>query len=202
MLDDDDRQARSAVEQLAESLRVMHADKAPAFGKLLHIARGGTSRGDSCAQVVLDRALRDLAEASARDQRIAQHRSQLEEALRRLGAGVRPRSDYSLIHGELDPGHVLIDHQGHPVIIDIEGLMYFDAEWEHVFLQLRYDRYYRLLQPGDLDPDRLRLYRLAMHLSLVAGPLRLLDGDYPERDVMTDIAEYNLGRVLSLRQPS
>jgi hypothetical protein len=115
---------------------------------------------------------------------------------------VAPRPDYSLVHGELDPGHVLIDHRGCPVIIDIEGLMYFDAEWEHVFLQLRFGQHYPRLEPPDLDADRLSLYRLAMHLSLVAGPLRLLDGDYPRRDIFLDIAEWNLHQVLSLRQPS
>ena len=31
-----------------------------------------------------------------------------------------------LIHGELGPDHVLIDERGHPVIIDIEGVMFFD----------------------------------------------------------------------------
>ena len=202
LLNDDSRQARSAITQFAEVLHVMHADKAAAFGKVLHLARGGTTHDDSCAQVVLDRALRDLAEASARDQRITQHQSQLEETLRRQAAAVAPRPDYSLVHGELDPGHVLIDHQGRPVIIDIEGLMYFDGEWEHVFLQLRFGQHYPRLQPPDLDADRLSLYRLAMHLSLVAGPLRLLDGDYPIRDIFLGIAEWNLHQVLSLRQPS
>jgi hypothetical protein len=59
--------------------------------------------------------------------------------------------------------------------------MYFDPEWEHVFLRLRFGRDYRFLGASGLDPDRLRLYQLAMHLSLVAGPLRLLDGDFPAR---------------------
>jgi hypothetical protein len=200
ILDHDSTRARSAVEQLGDALHVMHADKASAFGKLLHIARGGVSHGNTCAQIVLSRALRHLAEAAARDPRITQYRGQLEETLRGQAAIVAPRPDHRLIHGELGPDHVLIDHHGRPVIIDIEGLMYFDAEWEHVFLQQRFGRAYPLLRPGDLDPDRLSLYRLAMHLSLVAGPLRLLDGDYPEREEMMQIAEYNLLRVLSLRQ--
>jgi len=38
-----------------------------------------------------------------------------------------------------------------------------------------------------------------MHLSLVAGPLRLLDGDFPDRPEMLEIAEYNLGQALALR---
>jgi hypothetical protein len=39
-----------------------------------------------------------------------------------------------------------------------------------------------------------------MHLSLVAGPLRLLDGDFPEREPMLRIAEYNTQQVLARQQ--
>jgi hypothetical protein len=54
------------------------------------------------------------------------------------------------------------------------------------------------LRESDLDEDRLRLYRLATHLSLVAGPLRLLDGDFPHPEPMRAIAEHNLRQTLSL----
>ena len=42
----------------------------------------------------------------------------------------------------------------------------------------------------------MRLYRLATYLSLVAGPLRLLDGDFPDRAGMRAIAEHNVTRTL------
>ncbi len=198
LLCDDTARARSAVAQLGQALDVMRADTAAGFGKVLHLANGGISTGSSCEQLVLERALRDLAEAAARDKRIAQCGSQLEETLLQQAATARPRSDHSLIHGELGPDHVLIDHDGQPVLIDIEGLMYFDIEWEHVFLRLRFGRHYAQLSRADLDQDRLGLYRLAMHLSLVAGPLQLLDGDFPEREEMLEIAEDNALQVLSL----
>ncbi|MFJ8884774.1 hypothetical protein ACIRJR_15395 [Streptomyces sp. NPDC102402] len=87
---------------------------------------------------------------------------------------------------------------GRAVLIDVEGLMHFDAEWEHVFLRLRFhDRYAALSRPG-LDPRRLDLYMLAMRLSLVAGPLRLLDGDFPDREFMRGVAEHNLRETLAL----
>ncbi|MGW0418730.1 hypothetical protein [Streptomyces sp. NPDC003015] len=37
-----------------------------------------------------------------------------------------------------------------------------------------------------------------MHVSLVAGPLRLIEGDFPNPDRMREIAESNLVRVLDL----
>jgi hypothetical protein len=39
---------------------------------------------------------------------------------------------------------------------------------------------------------------LAMPLSLVAGPLRLLDGDFPDRMFMQEIAEHNAKEALGL----
>ena len=39
---------------------------------------------------------------------------------------------------------------------------------------------------------------LAMRLSLVAGPLRLLDGDFPDRAFMQEIAEHNAKEALAL----
>jgi hypothetical protein len=199
MLGDDPGRAEQVLQRLADALRGMHATKAPRFGKVLHVDGGGLSRGSSCEQLVLERALSDLAEAATRDARIRQVTSQLRDALYERAAAVLPRSVHSLIHGELGPDHVVLDSRDQPVIVDIEGLMYFDVEWEHVFLRLRFDDHYRLLHHADLDRDRLKLYRLAMHLSLVAGPMRLLDGDYPDRQIMMDIAEYNLRQVLAVQ---
>ncbi|MET9259058.1 hypothetical protein [Amycolatopsis sp. NPDC004079] len=42
----------------------------------------------------------------------------------------------------------------------------------------------------------MRLYRLATYLSLVAGPLRLLDGDFPHRAAMLGIVDQNVARAL------
>jgi hypothetical protein len=158
---------------------------------------GGSHR--SCEQVVLDRALADLDAAAARVDRLAAARSRLADLTRALAAAVPARAQYGLIHGELGPDHVLIDEQGHPVIIDIEGVMFFDVEWEHAFLELRFGEHYRWLSASDLDDRRLRFYRLALCLSLIAGPLRLLDGDYPDREPMLEIVEYNIARALAFR---
>lgn len=103
------------------------------------------------------------------------------------------------MHGELGPDHVRFDVAGEPVLIDIEGVMYFDVEWEHVFLRIRFaPDDYRRLAVADLDEDRLAFYMLAQRLSLTAGPLRLLDGPFPDRARMQWIAEFNLARALEI----
>lgn len=194
----DRRAAAPVMARLAESLEAMRGHRAPAYGKVAVVDGGGTSRGTSCEGVVLDRALRDLAEAASRDLRIADARDRLEERLLSLAAVVRPRAEYTVVHGELGPDHVLVDADGNPVVIDIEGVMYFDVEWEHVFLRIRLHDACRPLEVAGLDEHRLALYMLAQRLSLTAGPLRLLDGDFPDRAFMAGIAEYNLKQALEL----
>ncbi|TDT97267.1 phosphotransferase family enzyme [Streptomyces sp. 846.5] len=196
-LRDDPRGTQATLARLAEALELMQRQTGPGFGKVALIDNGGSSRGRSCEQVVRDRALDDLAESAVRDTRIARTRDHLEEVVRELAAHVRPRSTYGLIHGELGPDHVLVDRLGQPVLIDIEGLMFFDTEWEHVFLRLRFGEHYQWLNNTALDEQRLTFYMLAMRLSLVAGPLRLLDGDFPDRDFMLGIAEHNLQQALA-----
>ncbi|CAL9281748.1 phosphotransferase family protein [Streptomyces sp. SudanB182_2057] len=194
----DPRAAAPVVGRLAEALEAMRRYRAPAYGKVAVVDQGGMSRGSSCEEVVLARALRDLAEAASRDPRIAAARDRLAERLLRLAGAVRPRAEYAVVHGELGPDHVLVDADGNPVLIDIEGTMYFDVEWEHVFLRIRLREAYGPLAVDGLDEDRLALYLLAQRLSLTAGPLRLLDGDFPGRAAMADIAEHNLREVLRL----
>ncbi|MFF9093989.1 phosphotransferase family protein [Streptomyces sp. NPDC014802] len=195
----DPRAAAPVLARLGEALDAMRHHRAPAYGKVALVEKGLTSRGTSCEDVVLGHALRDLAEAAARDPRVAAARDRLEARLLGLSAAVRPRpAAFSLVHGELGPDHVLVDADGSPVLVDIEGALYFDVEWEHVFLRIRLGDHYAPLAADGLDEDRLALYTLAQRLSLTAGPLRLLDGDFPHRAAMAGIAEHNLRQALDL----
>ncbi|MEV6489399.1 phosphotransferase [Actinoplanes sp. NPDC051633] len=146
---------------------------------------------------VLERGRRSLTEAARRVPGLAARRAAVEDALTSRYAAIEPRAEAGLIHGELGPDHVMVDDDGQPVLIDIEGTMIFDAEWEHVFLEIRFGDLYGHLRTVPLDPARMRLYRLVMCLSLVAGPLLLVDGDFPRPEGMRDIAAWNLKRVLA-----
>lgn len=190
----DPSRAGAVLARLGDAVRSMHARHRDRYGRP---GSAGSAADRPVERLILDRALCDLTEAAARVERIAAVRDRLGDALAERYAAVAPRSRHGLIHGELGPDHVLVDDRGQPVLVDIEGTMFLDVEWEHAFLELRFgDDYPALAVPG-LDEDRLRLYRLATYLSLVAGPLRLLDGDFPDRALMLDIVEHNTTRALA-----
>jgi hypothetical protein len=190
--------AEPTLARLREGLAAMRAYRGPAPGKVSFIDAGGTPRWPSSEEAVLALGLRCVAEAE-RDHRIVANRERLEERLHDLAAMVRPRAEYSVVHGELGLDHVLVDADGNPVIIDIEDLRYFDVEWEHVHMRVRLGRdWARAVGVDDLDEDRLALYMLAQRLFLVAGPMRLLDGDFPDRAFMQGIIEHNLNEALAL----
>jgi hypothetical protein len=181
--------------ELGEMLATMHSHRSSRFGKLASIDNH-VPQNLRCEQLVLRRALGHLDHAAEHISRLNDSREELEDTLRFLAAGIPERSQYGLIHGELGPDHVLVDAHGHPAIIDIEGLMLFDIEWEHAFLEFRFGEHYLHLRQDGLDGSRLRFYRLCLHLSLCSGPLRLLEGDFPERDEMMGIVTWNAAKAL------
>jgi phosphotransferase family enzyme len=124
-------------------------------------------------------------------------RERIADHVRALRAAVLPRTAYGLVHGELGPDHVLVTPAGEPVLIDIEGLTWFDVEWEHAWLRMRFADAYPALEVPGLDPDRLELYRYAQVLSLIEGPLRIAGTDFPEREWMLELAEWNITQALA-----
>jgi hypothetical protein len=191
--------AEPTLARLRAGLAAMRDYRGRAPGKVSFIDAGGTPQWPTSEEAVLALGLRCVAEAAERDRRIADNCERLKARLHELAGAVQPRAEYSVVHGELGLDHVLVDNDGNPVIIDIEDLMYFDVEWEHVHMQVRLGRdWASTVGVDDLDEDRLALYMLAQRLFLVAGPMRLLDGDFPDRAFMRSIIEHNLKEALAL----
>ncbi len=141
--------AADPLSALGDALRRMHTTYGPHFGKLAAIARGEASQTRRCEDVIVDRALGHLDAAAARDDRLADAHHRIAAHVGHLRSNVAPRSTYVLVHGELGPDHVLVTPDGEPVLIDFEGLAYFDVEWEHAFLRMRFGDAYPALRPVD-----------------------------------------------------
>jgi hypothetical protein len=199
LLERDPAAASRPLAKVADWLASMEACRAKAFGKVAVVDAGQRSHGTSCEQAVLQRALRQVTEICICDVRARPERARLEELLHSLAETLKPRTSFGLVHGELGPDHILLDCDGDPVMIDIEGLKYFDPEWEHAFVRLRFGEHYSRLGKATLDPDRLRFYQLAWHLDLVAGPLRVAESGHPERHWFLELAEYHLAQALAFQ---
>jgi aminoglycoside phosphotransferase (APT) family kinase protein len=137
---------------LGDALERMHTTFGPHYGKLAAVSRGQAPQNRRTEDVIADRALGHLDAAAGRDARIADAREEIADHVRHLRSAVTARQQYGLVHGELGPDHVLVTPAGGAVLIDIEGLAYFDVEWEHAWLQLRFADAYPALRRVDLDP--------------------------------------------------
>jgi phosphotransferase family enzyme len=195
LMERDPAAAAAPLATLGDSLRRMHASRSLRYGRLARLA-GEDAR--PAEDVIVDRALGHLDAAAVRDARLADAHGRITDHVRELRRAVVARRTYGLIHGELGPDHVLVTPAGEPAMIDIEGVTYFDVEWEHAFLQLRFGAAYPALRPVELDPRRLELYRYAQVLSLIEGPLRIAGTDFPGRQWMLDLAEWNIGKALAV----
>jgi hypothetical protein len=196
LLESDPVAAERPLSVLADWLANMAAVRSLWPGKVAFVDAGGRSPLTSCEKIALDRARAQLSEIAGRDRRAAGAQARLQEVLHSLARPIQPRTAAALVHGELGPDHVLIDRRGEPVLIDIEGTMYFDVEVEHVWVRMRFGEHYGKLTRGTPDEDRLRFYQLCLHLDLVAGPLRIADSSHPARDWFRSLAEHHLQRAL------
>lgn len=197
LMQSDPAAAAAPLAALGDALRRMHTTHGPNYGKVCAVAGGQGPQHRPAEDVILDRALAHLGAAAARDTRIAAAHEQIAEHVRRLHSAVTTRHSYGLVHGELGPDHVFVTSAGNPAMIDIEGLAYFDVEWEHAWLRLRFGDSYEALRPVDQDPHRLGFYRYAQVLSLIEGPLRIADTDFPDRQFMLDLAGSNVREALA-----
>lgn len=187
-----------ALAELRAHLEAMRAHRRTDHGRIAHLAEGRRP-ADLPERRAYVQGHADLAEAAGVVPDVAAVRDRAAELLDERAAAVSPRTSWSLIHGELDDGHVMVAQDGSLVMVDIEGSMFGDVEDEHYFLSLRFgDDRYAHLRLENLDEHRTRLYQLTRTLSLIAGPMRLVDTDFPNRDYMRQIAQWNTERLLAL----
>jgi hypothetical protein len=197
LMERDPAAAAAPLSTLGDALRRMHTTFSPHYGKLVAIACGEASQTRRTEDIIVDRALGHLDAAAARDARLAGAHDRIVGHVRYLRSAVTAREAYGLVHGELGPDHVLVTTAGEAIVIDFEGLAYFDVEWDHAWLQMRFGAAYQALRPVDLDPHRVELYRYAQVLSLIEGPLRIADTDFPDRQWMLNLAEWNITKALA-----
>ncbi|GIP35662.1 aminoglycoside phosphotransferase [Paenibacillus sp. J2TS4] len=174
--------------RLGEMLSSMHANERHYFGKPNEIGINATENGHL---IQMENAKVQLSYASHYIESIKSNQNKLLDTLYELESRIKPRAQYGFIHGELGPDHILVNEKLNPLLIDIEGAMYFDIEHEHSFLEFRFGDFYRYLKNDALDPDRMLFYRFHHHISLTSGGLKLLHRGFPDQQFAKDLAEHH-----------
>ncbi|AZS14335.1 phosphotransferase [Paenibacillus lutimineralis] len=175
-------------ESLSGMLYRMHQQTRAYWGKLHEPIPDEPS---GCHLPMLAKVNRQLEYLSAYVPEFRNHHDNFVQVIDDLAAKIETRSCYSFIHAELGPNHVLIDNQLRPWLIDIEGALFFDPEYEHSFMEFRFDNYGRYLKNSRLDPNRMTFYKLYHHISFSAGPHRLLQRGYPDAEIVKQIMVFN-----------
>jgi hypothetical protein len=170
-------------------LRKMHAIQNPFYGSLWE---GNIGDKETCEEIILREAIENLDYLSKYIDQVKVNQHNLTQVLRELQGKIKPRKDYRLIHGELGPDHIMVDERLEVYLIDIEGMMFFDVEFEHSFLDFRFGDSYQYLADPQLDKDRLLFYKLHHHLSCTTGGLKLVQRGFHNPTFAQEIMESNL----------
>lgn len=180
-------------EPLADMLNRLHRQTRTHWGKLHEPL---TQSPSGCHLPMLAQARRELEYLAENVPVFRNHHDRFVEVIQGLAAKIQPRPSYGFIHAELGPNHVLVDRELRPWLIDIEGALFFDPEYEHSFMEFRFDNYDRYLRTGGLDPDRMAFYKLYHHISYSDAAHRLLQRGFPDAETVKEIMEFNTQSAL------
>lgn len=178
---------------LKDNIRKLHSIKSSRVGDLIY-----TREEDfSCKAYIKQSSERALRYLFENYEPMAKLKRQVIDVSNRLYAKIEERKEYSLIHFELGPNHVMVDKQGRTYLIDFEGMKYFDLEYEYSFLKLRYGKYYPYLKSMFVDDNRMKYYLLHHHIMAVEGAHKLMTQDYYDLEDVKGMIKYNYEAILT-----
>lgn len=183
----DARTREIVFERIGALISRMHGLERTTYGRIQD-NRSGTG---CCHLKELAHAKLSLSYAAGYISDIETNQEKLLNKLNELAARISWRERYSFIHGELGPDHVMVSEKLEPYVIDIEGSMFYDLEYEHSFLEFRFGDAYDYLRSSRLDQNRMLFYRMFHHLSCTEGGLKLLHRGFPNQQLAREIVEHN-----------
>lgn len=114
---------------------------------------------------------------------------QVEEKARECAQKLESRNEYTFIHGELGPNHVIVDKDNNAYLIDIEGAKFYDVEEELSFLDMRFNK--RLKKVADIvDEQRMYFYYIGHCLGNLRGAVELKQKGYYDMDDVNGMIDF------------
>ena len=171
---------------LAENIEKLHCIKCETVGQLEHLQ----AYDFNIIEFSLEGVKRDVAYLSEMDQLNKKMYEVLEEKVEQLAKKIKPRKEYTFIHGELGPNHVMVNKNNEAFLIDIEGAKYGDVEEEASFLKLRFGTSYEKIVNQAMDEERMRFYHLGHCLGNLSGAMALKNKGYYDMEDLNGMIKY------------
>lgn len=191
----DENRKERILNKLNEQLIKLHSHKRSKFGNL----KNEKETAKSFEKIIYDQTINELDYLIANNREIKENQQKIMKTLNRMYENLKPRKEFTLVHGELAPNHILINEEDEVYFIDIEGMKYRDIEFEHSFLEFLFGENYRHIKSNKIDETRRIFYKYHLHLSFAYGHLKILrEMKYEGSENLGEIVEYNIKEALKL----
>ncbi len=98
-------------------------------------------------------------------------------------------SEYTFIHGELGPNHVIVDKDDNAFLIDIEGAKFCDVEEENSFLRIRFNNSLKEVE-DEVDEDKMLFYHIGHCFGYLSGAIELKAKGYYDMDDLNGMIKF------------
>lgn len=178
---------------LHQSIRRLHSIRSPQAGQLGHLL---SADFDYPAYALLN-LKKDIAYLLAYDKEYASRYAEAEKRLDGLASRLKPRAEYTFVHFELGPNHVMVDKRNNAYLIDIEGARFCDVEEEASFLELRFGQNVPKTDES-VDEERMLFYRIGHCIGNLRGAVELRESDYYDMDDVNGMIAFFHGQIQTL----
>ena len=151
----------------------------------------------SCKDYILCNAEKEIGYLIQNYSPIADIKNQVLTCLSCLHQKCGDTSSYSFIHNELGPEHVMVDKNNIAYLIDIEGAKFFDAEYEHSYLKMRFGENYRYLDNKTLCYNKLEFYSFCHYIQILQGAHELSTKNYYDMDDVNGMISFGFSQIKS-----
>ena len=179
---------RSIADKIAEATNKMAAKKRDFYGSPVE----SEPNNISAAQLVFNFYTEELNIASKIDNKVAALQFKLIHLMRQKMSEIyeKQTQKFSLVHGELTPPHVFILNNGDIGFIDIEGIKYFDIEYDWAVINNIYGN--KIILPANVDFKKLEFYKICLKIGYVSGTTDYLVHIDSNNEMLKNIRENNL----------
>jgi len=125
---------------------------------------------------------------------------QVEEKAKKCAGKLDKRNEYTFIHGELGPNHVIVDKDNNAYLIDIEGAKFYDVEEELSFLDMRFNKRFRRTD-SQVDEQRMYFYYIGHCLGNLRGAVELKQKGYYDIDDVNRMIDFFHGKLKGIFPP-